>query len=236
MAAAGAAQCVDAPAQLADADAPAPELYSPSRRGSAALLPRGQRRSRHRAARSARSRAGRPTPALRRGSAWDIAKEQHQRGSRMAEAGAGTRRACRRGQRPVGVAHVAHGAALTLTGRLDEAAAAYQKAETLEPANWELLWRLGDLAVARKNAPPQSNAIAAPPSPLRGNGNLTRAWAPSVPAGPVYPGDRLVRQDARAGAGSLARLFNLAAACLSSDGPTTRRRCCSTRSRSRPTA
>jgi Flp pilus assembly protein TadD len=49
------------------------------------------------------------------------------------------------------IAHIAYGAALALNGRLDEAAAAYQKAETLEPANWELLWRLGDLAIARKD-------------------------------------------------------------------------------------
>ena len=55
------------------------------------------------------------------------------------------------GNNQLAVAHIALGAALMLTGQLDKAAAAYQTAETLEPANWELQWRLGDLAVARKN-------------------------------------------------------------------------------------
>ena len=49
------------------------------------------------------------------------------------------------------VAHIARGAALLLKGKPDEAAAAFQKAETLEPGNWELLWRLGALAVDRKD-------------------------------------------------------------------------------------
>jgi eukaryotic-like serine/threonine-protein kinase len=56
------------------------------------------------------------------------------------------------GNDQLAVAHIALGAARTLSGQLDKAAAAYQQAETLEPANWELLWRLGDLAVAQKNA------------------------------------------------------------------------------------
>jgi eukaryotic-like serine/threonine-protein kinase len=53
------------------------------------------------------------------------------------------------GSGQLALAHVALGAALTLAGRLDEAATAYREAETLEPANWELLWRLGDMAVAK---------------------------------------------------------------------------------------
>jgi tetratricopeptide (TPR) repeat protein len=48
-------------------------------------------------------------------------------------------------------AHVAHGAALALKGQFDQADAAYQLALRLDPANPELLWRLADLAVARKD-------------------------------------------------------------------------------------
>jgi eukaryotic-like serine/threonine-protein kinase len=55
------------------------------------------------------------------------------------------------GNEQLAVAHIARGAASMITGNLDAAAAAYQRAETLEPANWELLWRLGDLALARKD-------------------------------------------------------------------------------------
>jgi len=57
------------------------------------------------------------------------------------------------GNDQLAVAHIAQGAALMVTGQLDKAAAAYQTAGTLEPTNWELQWRLGDLAVARKNMP-----------------------------------------------------------------------------------
>jgi len=49
------------------------------------------------------------------------------------------------------ISHIALGAALMLTGALDKAAAAYQKAETLDPSNWELQWQVGDLAVALKD-------------------------------------------------------------------------------------
>jgi tetratricopeptide (TPR) repeat protein len=55
------------------------------------------------------------------------------------------------GNGQLAVAHIAHGAALTLAGKVDDAAAAFQEAETLEPRNWELMWRLGDLEVKRKN-------------------------------------------------------------------------------------
>jgi serine/threonine-protein kinase len=47
--------------------------------------------------------------------------------------------------------HLAHGAALSINGQLDKAADAYQRAWTLDPTNSELLWRMGDLAVARKD-------------------------------------------------------------------------------------
>ncbi len=51
------------------------------------------------------------------------------------------------------LAHIALGAAAALTGDADAAAAAYARAEALEPANWELLWRQGDLANTRKDLP-----------------------------------------------------------------------------------
>ncbi len=51
------------------------------------------------------------------------------------------------------LAHVALGAAAALAGDVDAATAAYGRAEALEPANWELLWRQGDLANTRKDLP-----------------------------------------------------------------------------------
>jgi serine/threonine-protein kinase len=57
-----------------------------------------------------------------------------------------------RGDPQLAFAHMAAGAALVLRGRFDDAEAAYQRALTLDPANPELLWRMGDLAVARKDA------------------------------------------------------------------------------------
>ena len=56
-----------------------------------------------------------------------------------------------RGDSQLAIAHIAHGAALTTAGQLDQAADAYRRAATLDPSNVELLWRLGDLAVARKD-------------------------------------------------------------------------------------
>jgi tetratricopeptide (TPR) repeat protein len=56
-----------------------------------------------------------------------------------------------RGDGQLAIAHIAHGAALTAAGQLDQATDAYQRASTLDPANIELLWRMGDLAVARKD-------------------------------------------------------------------------------------
>ena len=55
------------------------------------------------------------------------------------------------GDEQLALGHIALGAALMLTGNLEKAEAAYRKAETLEPRNWELSWRLGALAVARKD-------------------------------------------------------------------------------------
>ncbi len=48
------------------------------------------------------------------------------------------------------LAHVAQGRALWQAGQLDEALAAYNRALTLDPPNWDLLWRMGDLAAKRK--------------------------------------------------------------------------------------
>jgi eukaryotic-like serine/threonine-protein kinase len=55
------------------------------------------------------------------------------------------------GNDQLALAHVALGAAMMLTGNLEKAEAAYRRAETLEPRNWELSWRLGALAVSRKD-------------------------------------------------------------------------------------
>jgi len=57
------------------------------------------------------------------------------------------------GNEQLAMAHVALGAARMLAGQLDRAAAEYHAAETLEPSNWELLARLGDLASARRDMP-----------------------------------------------------------------------------------
>jgi tetratricopeptide (TPR) repeat protein len=54
------------------------------------------------------------------------------------------------GDAQLAIAHVAHGAALVINGEPAKAAAAYDRALTLDPANWELLWRMGDLAMTRK--------------------------------------------------------------------------------------
>jgi len=56
-----------------------------------------------------------------------------------------------RGDPQLAVAQMAEGAALAVAGRVDEAAAAYTRATTLDPTSPELLWRLGDLAFARKD-------------------------------------------------------------------------------------
>ncbi|HMF96858.1 MAG TPA: protein kinase [Vicinamibacterales bacterium] len=57
-----------------------------------------------------------------------------------------------RGDPQLAFAHMAEGAALALRGQFDAADVAYRRALTLDPANAEVLWRLGDLAVARKDA------------------------------------------------------------------------------------
>jgi eukaryotic-like serine/threonine-protein kinase len=65
------------------------------------------------------------------------------------------RRALAHGERAVAgddqlaIAHIAYGTALLLAGDPAGAAAEYHKAATLDPANWELQWRLGDLAMAQ---------------------------------------------------------------------------------------
>jgi len=56
-----------------------------------------------------------------------------------------------RDNQQLAVAHIALGAASLIAGRPADAAAAFQTAEALEPANWELLWRLGAFAVDRKD-------------------------------------------------------------------------------------
>lgn len=48
-------------------------------------------------------------------------------------------------------AHIALGAAQTAAGQFDTAARAFANALTLDPSNTELLWRLGDLAMARND-------------------------------------------------------------------------------------
>jgi len=68
----------------------------------------------------------------------------------QSQALASARRAVQ-GDPQLAFAHMAEGAALWADGRLDDAAAAYARATTLDPANAELSWRLGDLAAARKD-------------------------------------------------------------------------------------
>jgi serine/threonine-protein kinase len=138
-------------AQLPDADAPAPELYSRAVEDLRLYYREGNvDRAITLLDRALTLRSPYPSAEARLSLAYwrknflSADPEWQKRAQAYAE------RAVAAGDQ-LAVAHIAHGAALALSGRLDEAAAAYQKAETLEPANWELLGRLGDLAVARKS-------------------------------------------------------------------------------------
>ena len=139
------------PAQLADGDAPAPELYSRAVEELRLYYREGNvDRAITLLDRALALRAPYPSAEARLSLAYwrknflSADPEWQKRALAHAE------RAVAAGDQ-LAVAHIAHGAALALAGRLDEAAAAYKKAETLEPANWELLGRLGDFAVAGKN-------------------------------------------------------------------------------------
>ncbi len=85
-----------------------------------------------------------------------------------------------RGDGQLAIAHIAHGAVLTTMGQFDQAAGAYQHAATLDPSNVELLWRLGDLAVARKDVTAAEQyyrrSVAAGP----------KEWEPYVNLGRFY--------------------------------------------------
>jgi tetratricopeptide (TPR) repeat protein len=70
------------------------------------------------------------------------------------------------------LAHVALGAALATGGKLDQAAAAFRDAETLEPSNWELLWRSGELATT------QGNTAAAEQYYRRATASGAKEWEP----------------------------------------------------------
>ncbi|MBS1830391.1 MAG: protein kinase [Acidobacteria bacterium] len=80
------------------------------------------------------------------------------------------------GEPQLAVAHIAHGAALAALNRSAEGTAAYQRALALDPANAELLWRMGDLAAARKDTESAEQlfgrAIAASPKDWEGYGRL----------------------------------------------------------------
>ena len=54
------------------------------------------------------------------------------------------------GDGQLAVAHLAQGAAFFASSEIEKASAAYDRAFTLEPGNWDLLWRLGELATQRK--------------------------------------------------------------------------------------
>ena len=82
-----------------------------------------------------------------------------------------------RGDPQLAFAHVAHGAALSITGQLDQAADAYQRALTLDPTQPELLWRLGDLAIAR-NDPKMAEQYY-----RRSVGAAPKEWEPYVKLG-----------------------------------------------------
>jgi serine/threonine-protein kinase len=140
-----------AQAQLSDADAPAPELYSRALEDLRLYYREGNvdraiaRLDRALALRSPYPSAeARLSVAYFRKNGFSGDPEWQKRAKAHAERATAA-------SDQLAIAHIAYGAALTLSGQLDEAAAAYQKAETLEPANWELLWRLGDLAIARKD-------------------------------------------------------------------------------------
>jgi tetratricopeptide (TPR) repeat protein len=85
-----------------------------------------------------------------------------------------------RGDSQLAFAHTAHGAALAVAGQLDKAGDAYQSAFTLDPANADLLWRMGDLAVARKDVKGAEDfyrrSVAAGP----------KEWEPYIRLGSFY--------------------------------------------------
>jgi eukaryotic-like serine/threonine-protein kinase len=139
-------------AQLPDADASAPELYSRAVEDLRLYYREGNvDRAIARLDRSLVLKSPYPSAEARlsvaylRKNGFSADPEWQKRAKAHAERAIGA-------SDQLAIAHIAHGAVMALAGRLDEAAAAYQKAETLEPANWELLWRLGDLAIARKDA------------------------------------------------------------------------------------
>ncbi len=85
-----------------------------------------------------------------------------------------------RGDSQLALSHIAHGAALSIDGDLDQAAAAYDQASTLDPANSELLWRLGDLAVARRD-PASAERLY-----VRAVESAPEEWVPQARLGAFY--------------------------------------------------
>ena len=111
------------------------------------------------------------------------------------------------GNDQLAVAHIARGAALMLAGNLDEAAAVYQKAETLEPGTGSCL------APRRSRGRAQGlgrggTVLSTRRRSRAGRMGGARAYrARSCTGRPLCGSDRIVRQDARAGARPYARLL-----------------------------
>jgi serine/threonine-protein kinase len=53
------------------------------------------------------------------------------------------------GDPQLAVAHIAQGAAFSIAGDSDRAVAAYERAATLDPGNYEIMWRMADLSLSR---------------------------------------------------------------------------------------
>jgi serine/threonine-protein kinase len=85
-----------------------------------------------------------------------------------------------RGDSQLAIAHIAHGAALATLGQYDSAADAFQRASTLDPSNVELLWRMGDLAVARMDSKTGEAYLR------RSVDSEPQAWEPCVRLGSFY--------------------------------------------------
>jgi tetratricopeptide (TPR) repeat protein/predicted Ser/Thr protein kinase len=85
-----------------------------------------------------------------------------------------------RGDSQLAFAQAAHGAALSVAGQLDKAADAYQRAFTLDPASADLLWRMGDLAVAHKDAKGAEEYY------LRSVAAGPKEWEPYIRLGSFY--------------------------------------------------
>jgi tetratricopeptide (TPR) repeat protein len=120
------------------------------------------------------------------------------------------------GDPQLAVAHMAQGVAFFLRGDYGNASAAYQRAATLDASNYELLWRMGDLAVARKEPDATTEALyrrstdAAPNQwePLARLGGFYYRRGRYADAVPVYQKARALAPDHPRMASNLAAVFH----------------------------